>query len=312
MKYNYIIYHKNCIDGFGGFFLINKANKLEKNAIIYADVPSSKTIPPKISGKNIIIIDVAYSYDILEKIFMLGKNVLFIDHHITTKDYSHKLAKKYNQNVYFDEMYSGIGLAWKLFYSTKMPKFVKYIQDNDTGTWKYELTKPLINYLQVNYSFEPTKENLENWDKLFDLKYLKKILKKGIHYEKYKNYLLEQNSRRYSLELFPSEKLLNENYELQKIINKIGQYKVAVFNGGCPNISSLGSYMMNKINCDFVLFWTINLEKKEIVVSLRSKENSTDISQIAYCFGGGGHHSAASFSISVNKYNIQDFFLINK
>ncbi len=116
-----------------------------------------------------------------------------------------------------------------------------------------------------------------------------------------------ENSKKYSLEKFPSEKIL-KNHELQKIIKHIGQYKVAVYNGGCPSISSLGSYIYNNVNCDFVWIWTLNLSKKEIIVSLRSNTDGINVGEIANCFGGGGHIGAAAFSFNINKYSIQDFF----
>jgi len=308
-KINYIIYHKNCLDGYCGFFLFNRLKLHDKNSIIYPDVPSTKIIPPKILNKNVIIIDVAYSIDILEKIFSLAKNVIFIDHHITTKNYSQELAKKYNQHVFFDEKYSGAGLVWKIFYKIKEPSFVKYIQDNDLGLWKHKNTKPFITYLQVKFNLDP--ENSSAFEKLFDKNELSKIIKYGNYFEEYKIFLLEQNSKRYSLEYFPSEKILNENIFLKDLINKVGKYKVAVFNGGCPNTSALGSYLMeNNIDkYDFVWIWTLNLNKKEIVVSLRSKNNGVNVEQIAKCFGGGGHPGAAAFSVNIHKNNIFDFFI---
>lgn len=311
-KFNYIIYHKNCLDGFSGFFLFKRLNLSDSNAIIYPDVPSTKIVPPMISNKNVIIIDVAYSLDILEKIFALAKSVLFIDHHITTKDYANILSNKYEQNIFFNEKYSAAGLVWKYFYpKQKIPRFIRYIQDNDIGAWKLKYTKEFINAIQVLYKLDPSSKNINSWNNLFDSNEVKKLIKLGIHYQKYKTYLLDQNVKRYSLEQFPSEKLLEDNFNLKNLIGEIGKYKVAVYNGGCPTTSSLGEQAMNTINCDFAFIWNLNLEKKDIVVSLRSKENGVDVSKIAECFGGGGHHGASAFSFSIRKYNIQDFFLEN-
>jgi len=308
IKYNYIIYHKNCLDGYSGFFLFNRLNLTENNTTIYPDVPSSKKIPPNIINKNVIIIDVAYSTEILEQIFASAKNVLFIDHHITTMDYSVELAKKYGQKVYFDEKFSGVGLVWNLFYKEEMPQFVKYIQDSDMGIWMHTNTRPFISALQIKYKTDQSKETLDEWEKLFNPDKVKKLIDIGLHYEEYKNHLLEQSLKKYTIEYFPSQKLLGMNPKLKKLINKPGKYKVAVFNGGCPTISSIGAYMMDNIKCDFVMVWNMNLGKKEIIVSLRSKNTSVNIEEIATCFGGGGHYSAAAFSFSIYRYNMQDLF----
>ena len=309
MKFNYIIYHKNCLDGFTGFFLFKRLNLCDKNTFIFPDIPSAKSVPPNIKNKNIIIIDVAYSKEILEKIFQLANHVTFIDHHITVKDYSKILGDKYNHQIVFNEKFSGCGLVWKYFYQgEKMPKFVKYIQDNDTGTWKIKYTREFISAIQVNYKLVPYDDNIKIWEKMFDKKEIRNLIKLGIKYEEHKNYLLIQNSKRYSIESFPSETILNKNNNLKNLLKYPNKYKIIVHNGNCPSVSSLGDYFMTNMNCDFVWIWTLNLERKEIVVSLRSKDNGVDVSKIAECFGGGGHHSASAFSFNIRKLDLLDFF----
>ena len=55
MRFNYVIYHKNCLDGFAAFFLLHEAKKIDKHALIYPDVPSAKRSPPRIENMNILI-----------------------------------------------------------------------------------------------------------------------------------------------------------------------------------------------------------------------------------------------------------------
>ena len=71
-----------------------------------------------------------------------------------------------------------------------MPTFVKYIEDNDIGRWKYKNTLPFISTLQVNFKLEPTFKNLKKWDKLLNENILNSYIKKGKLYMEYKNYLL--------------------------------------------------------------------------------------------------------------------------
>lgn len=309
-KFDYIIYHKNCLDGFTGFMLFTQTNMYSKNSIVYPDIPAAKVIPPNIKNKDIIIIDVAYSKDILENIFKLANKVLFIDHHISIKEYIYELGKKYNKAIFFNEKYSACGLVWKFFFpKKKFPKFVEFIQDNDIGEWKLKDTKKFIVGLQVNYKLEPSFNNLELWKNLFKNSEVKRILKLGSYYEEYKNYLIQEHSKRYSKENFPSKKILDINPELKKIINNVGKYKVIVYNGNCPSVTSIGTYFYENLDCDFVWLWTLNLSKKEIIVSLRTNKDNIDVGKIASCFGGGGHVGAAAFSININYFNIQDFFV---
>ena len=54
--YNYVIFHKNCMDGFSGFFILYTSHTIDGTAHIYPDVPSARSVPPKIDGKDIIIL----------------------------------------------------------------------------------------------------------------------------------------------------------------------------------------------------------------------------------------------------------------
>ena len=63
--------------------IVLKAKKLSHNATIWHDSPSTRRPPDNINGKDIIIMDVAYKYDVLKQIIDKAKSVVFIDHHIT-------------------------------------------------------------------------------------------------------------------------------------------------------------------------------------------------------------------------------------
>jgi nanoRNase/pAp phosphatase (c-di-AMP/oligoRNAs hydrolase) len=66
---------------------------------------------------------------------------------------------------------------------------------------------------------------------------------------------------------------------------------------------------METIDCNFAIIWTYHMDRKEYVLSFRSKE--VDVGSIAAIFGGGGHKLASACSFSANKYNIQDLFFPN-
>jgi oligoribonuclease NrnB/cAMP/cGMP phosphodiesterase (DHH superfamily) len=312
MTYDYIIYHKNCLDGFGAYFILTKTGLIESNPTIYPDQPSAKDIPPGINNRNVIILDVAYKNSVLEEIISRAKTVIHIDHHITIRDDVIRLAnihKKKFISVY-DEKESGASLTWKYFekylegYSESVPKFVKYIKDNDIGEWKYKNTMPFITALNVSYSLVPNHATLVSWDKLFDIHEIKKMLRVGTIYIRYENYLLDYNYKRYTLELFPSDLIFND---FPGYFKKSGQYKVCVINGsGCPTGGLLSKKIMNEIDCDFCIMWTLHMDKKEYVLSFRSR--TVDVGQITKMFGGGGHIYAAACSFPMSKYNIVDLF----
>jgi hypothetical protein len=321
--YNYIIFHKNCFDGFTSFMILQKTKKISKHAVVFPDVPSAKTPPNGVAGKDVIIMDVAYKYEVLKQICMVAKSVLFIDHHITIHDDVLKIKKDIvilddtrqnvngrgdivkNMEIIYDEQECGASLTWKYFFGEKeMPLFIKYIKDNDIGTWKLKWTHEFIAALDVNYKTNLDRKTIQKWEKLFDPDVAQAVAKKGKIYREYINHLAKENAKRYSMEAFPSEKIYEEFTEY---FNKPGEYKVAVFcGGGCPSATILGLKMLETIECDFALMWNLNLDRKEYIISFRSK--ITDVGRIAHAFGGGGHTLASACSFPTTRYNIQDLF----
>jgi oligoribonuclease NrnB/cAMP/cGMP phosphodiesterase (DHH superfamily) len=310
MIYNFVIYHKGCLDGFTGFIILTQTKKIHKNAIIYPDMPSSKIIPKNIENKNVIIIDTAYSYDILKEIVKLAKTVTFIDHHVTIEEDVKKIQNE-NENIdkltiVYDKIKSGSSLTWKYFYpNEQLPYFVRYIEDNDTGTWKLKYTNEFINGLTVNYDAVLNEYNVKKWKKLFENSEVKYLINKGKQYEEYINHLLEYNSNKYSMMLFPSTMIYEKFTEY---FDKPAQYKVGVFCGsGCPSVTRLSRYLLKKIDCDFIIIWTFNLDRKEFVLSFRSE--TVDVGKIATIFNGGGHKLASACSFSSKTYYIDDLFM---
>jgi uncharacterized protein len=307
--FDYIIYHKQCLDGFSSLFVSYLAKTIKKNTIIYPDVPSTTTTPPNITNKNVLIMDVSYSISIFKNIVQSAKSVLFIDHHISNiediVDYIKTLNDPRKVKIIYDKSRCGATLTWKYFFPRKtIPLFLKYIEDNDTGTWKYDKTKPFIFSLESNYHMSPYLSNLSKWKKILSKLTVGKMIKEGYVMKKYHDNLVNKNAKKYSLELFPSKKIYDR---FGNFFIKVGQYKVAVFCGmGSPSVTSIGNKLLESVDCDFVMVWTLNIDRKEYVISMRSK--AVDISEIAKLFGGGGHKLAGAFSFSVNEYSILDLF----
>lgn len=304
--YDYVIYHKNCYDGFTGLFVLSLTKYMDDRTIIYPDVPSATTIPSNIDNKNIIIIDVAYSKQILSNIVKRVKKMTFIDHHLSIRSDVEELDIPSIHEIVYDVNKSGASLTWEYFFPQKtLPKFIKYVQDNDIGTWKLKHTIPFITALELQYNTYPSKYNLEHWKSLLDDSIVANMIKDGILYNQYKDYLVHNNSKKISMHYFPSNKIHNM---YPNIANTIGQYKVAVYNGvTCPNTASLSINILDNNDCDFVIFWVLNLNQNKYILQLRSK--TVDVSEIAKTFGGGGHALASACAIDANKFTIQDLFM---
>ncbi len=307
-KFDYVIYHKGCLDGFSGFFVAHTSGRIDKNADIHPDFPSTNHIPPNIDNKNILIIDVAYKKEVLDVIFNDAKSVVFIDHHISIRDDTIKLQKKYSGKditIVYDEERSGATLAWIYFFSRQeIPLFLKYVEDQDTGKWVHENTKPFIFAVRTYYNLNHENKTLNKWSKLLNKENVSKLIKKGKYMKKYNDHLVNASVPKHSLEKFPSKKI----YALApNLFKKPGQYRVAVYCGlNCPSVTDLGSGALEQINCDFCIMWVYNLDNKKYVMSMRSKE--VDVSEICKIFGGGGHRLAAACSFLAKNYRIDDMF----
>lgn len=309
--FNYIIFHSGCLDGFSGFFVASNSGRLSKNVFIYEDVPSTKKIPPKIDGKDIIIIDVAYKKEVLEQIFRLAKSVVFIDHHVSIKDDVLDLQKKYNTDnnikIVYDEERCGSTLTWMYFYGRqKAPLFLKYVEDQDTGSWTDPNTKPFIFALKTYYRLSTKPEHLSKWNKLLNKENVGRLIKRGNYMKQYNDYIVHLNVSKHTMELFPSKKIYSMN---PSVFDKPGMYKVAVFCGhNCPSITELASLALEKIpEADFCILWVYNLDNKKYVLSMRSR--TVDVSQICQILGGGGHKLAAACSFQSSFMRIDDVFV---
>lgn len=309
-NFDYIIYHRNCPDGFTGlitYILCKKYTDSSQMPYIYGDQPDATHLPPHIKNKRVLIIDVAYKRNLLEKIINEAEYVTHIDHHVTVRPDTIELGKTYNNKFVsiYDIEESGASLTWMCMKGDKkMPKFIKYVKDNDMGIWKYKNTMPFITALRIHYLFEHVYDNIMKWGLLFEIKEVKRLIKKGKIYVNYEDYLLNQNYKKYTLEKFPSEKIYNNN---KQHFSMPGQYTVALVNSsGCPSGTQLGKKILDEIECDFCILWTLHMDKKKYVLSFRSKK--IDVGKIAQLFGGGGHKLASACSIYASQYNITDMF----
>lgn len=308
-KFNYIIFHNGCLDGFSGYFVSHISGRLTKDVEIYPDVPSSNKIPSNINGKDILIIDVAYKKEILEPIFKVAKSVVFIDHHSSIKEDVEILYKKYNNSgnitIIYDDTKCGSTLAWKYFFGRdKIPLFLKYVEDQDTGKWMYPQTKTFIYALKAYYHLSVEGKSINKWFRLLKEENVVKMIKRGKYMKKYNKHLVNTTLPKYTLQLFPSQKIYNKNPNLFK---NIGQYKVAVYCGlSCPSTTDLALGVFKYIECDFCIMWVYDIDRKKYFMSMRSKE--ADVGQICKLFGGGGHKLAGGCSFKASEYTIDDLF----
>lgn len=141
-----VIYHANCLDGFGAAYA---AWYHFKDEAIYHPGYYGKP-PPDVTGMDVFMVDFSYSPEIVEGMLKTAYNVTLIDHHKTSLD-----ALDYLQDEGLNFANSTIGeagcvLAWKYFNEYKsQPWFFEYIRDRDLWLFEKSDTDAMTSYLRT-------------------------------------------------------------------------------------------------------------------------------------------------------------------
>lgn len=298
---DYVIYHKNCADGFGSalaaWLYAKNSNKVD-NVIFFAATHGMEP-PSDVNGKNLLICDFSYSKATINKLLTKVNKLLIIDHH---KSAEKELTDVASINKIFDMSHSGAYLTWCYFFGTdNIPLLIKYIEDRDIWTKKLPQTD------EFAYWFFTIEYKFEEYAKYLDQELLLQCIKnKG-----------------------PAFKELNDFYirqAMDHVVIKFIGIKDKFYFVGLTNMSILQSDVGNKImltypNIDFSLVYNIN-DAAGVAgntrFSLRSTNDHVDVSEIATLFGGGGHRNASGASVGalVNHlpgvvYDV-DYYILDK
>lgn len=272
-KYIYVIYHKDCLDGFGSALAAWK--KFHKNAE-YIPLNPSDPIPEHILhyDSEIYMLDYSKKRDELLHIKRSVKNIVVIDHHLTAQNELRDIP-----NCHFDMTKSGAVLSWMYFHpDKKIPKLFKYVQDRDLWLKKMKWSDEVNDTLLLGaypMTFKAWNEIIIDpftEDKLIHIFLVEtgKIIRKQTKHEI--NVLLESKS----LVFF-------NGYEVYAVNTSLHRSEVAE------------QLCLMDTSKPFAICYMYQGNK--LKVSLRS-ENDFDVSEIAKLYGGGGHKNAAAFSMN--------------
>lgn len=265
-----VYYHKNCPDGFSGAWVARK--KFGDKAQYIGCNPVS--IPTDIKGSDIYIIDNSPTLEVYKKLISQGNSVVILDHHKSFGD----IKDQFSNAVYSDKK-CGATLAWEYFFpKKKIPLFLKYVEAGDT--WRFSLPKSdvikqVINVLPFEYDV---------WDaiakKIETKEGKKKIAEEGNIILKHTEALVRQIAR----EAEPAEFLGCKAYVVNTPILR----------------SDTGDFICKHFRVPVAILWYE--EKEKVHISLRNKDKSVDVSELARRFkNGGGHPRAAGFCFPANK-----------
>lgn len=267
-QFDYVIFHKPCSDGVTGAFCAWLSYKDSTFVGLEPRNPFPNELIEKLAGKSVILIDIAFSREIILNIYNVASKLVVLDHHETNRD---NLANL--DFAHFDMNKSGCMLAWEYFFpNEQMPDFIRYIGLRDI--WKH---KNVENALYFTCGMEYT----ESFDELY--KYyttpslVSKTIKKGSIQYKYMQQVAQDIA--------------------SKAVDIIWLgYPTKVVNCGWPFTSDVGDLLSQKNPDNVILLWSKQYGKP-YSYSLRSnKELGPNVAEIAKLYGGGGHKAASGFS----------------
>lgn len=283
-----VIYHKNCLDGFGAAFAVWKSELPSKLHFIPMDynereefIAKIKATPEDWKGKEFVIVDFSFSVDDTTYLIGISSKLIWLDHHKTAFDsWCGETYLTSGESVYqyvdsdttirLNNNKSGAVLAWEYFNPHKsVPDFILYIQDRDLWRWTMVETKAVTKALsELDQDFEVWNRFVWNID------------------------ALDQKGQ--TIELYYNKQLLRSIEATKESCQILGN--VGLCCNLPPMFASEAGHVLARESGTFGATWFKDKDGN-IKWSLRSI-GDYDVSAIARSFGGGGHKNAAGFVLT--------------
>jgi len=268
------LYHANCNDGSAAALAAWLVHGDEGND--YFPVQYGYDPPNGLEGQDVVMLDFSYPRSVIDEMRTYAKSILIIDHHKTAEA---ELSKSFlpeegkcSITCIFDMDRSGAVLAWIHFFpATVIPDLFKHIEDRDMWWFRMEGTNEIHKALQI----------YPDWQKWLEL---------DSHQLRVEGTAITRFMIQKSMQIIntpPRPKWYSYIY-------------VPVYNLPAFMISDTLHDALEKYpEAQFAVAYFDLPDKR--VYSLRSRKNGFDVSEIAKANSGGGHHSAAGFTVAINE-----------
>jgi oligoribonuclease NrnB/cAMP/cGMP phosphodiesterase (DHH superfamily) len=278
MMFDIVVFHYPCYDGLVASWVVYHYHKKHGMEIeLYPIQHGEEFDYEKVRNKKVLFCDFSPKRDVLENIETKVKKIQILDHHKTAEE-----ALRGKDYAKFDMNQSGAGLTWRYFYpDEKIPDFVRYIEDRDIWTWKYEETKPFtLGFYDLCEDYYEDDNFIELYNKCYNaMENTKPFIDHG-----YK--LMNRINER-----------IKETIDTEVIKGTYNNMNCRIIMCSREIVSDVGSKVSETF--DFAVLWNNDMtDSGEYKISLRSNAKNNrcaDVAMIAQHFGGGGHMHAASF-----------------
>jgi oligoribonuclease NrnB/cAMP/cGMP phosphodiesterase (DHH superfamily) len=271
----YILYHSNCLDGYSSAYAAWK--KFGDDGAIYIPVSYGEPVPHIELDSIVYICDFSYPLATLRNLEAEMKSVMVLDHHASAMQDLSTFS-----NAIFDMERSGCTITWSYFHKTKVPLFLRYMEDRDIWRFRMLYTK------EVFALAEATPQTFRDWDLLvneFDkygdgdeLEEGSILLYAGATLLRYKEQIVEKI-------IASSLRLMYIEGHLVPVVNAPKSFGTEC----CAKV--LNTYPQYT----FSAYYHDEVGKR--IWGFRSV-GEFDVSSIARVYGGGGHKNASGCVIS--------------
>ena len=254
---HYVLYHKDCEDGFGAAWVAWKALG---DAARYLAINHGEPQPDLPAGATVTMVDFAFPRDATLELARRMARLTVLDHHITA---SKNLAGL--EYVKIDLEKSGAMLAWEHWFPGQpAPALIEYIQDKDL--WRFQLPQSR----EVTAALQSYPKDFKVWDALS----VAELIREGVAILRAKEQLMDRH-------------LANTARR------EVGGYLVPTVNAVVFQ-SEIGDRLSTLYpDAPFVACY-FDLADGNRKWSLRSR-GEFNVAELAERLGGGGHKNAAGF-----------------
>jgi len=297
-----ILFHSNCPDGAGAALAawMKFRETAEYRPMSYNDPPIADS---ELKDRDVYVLDFSFKKDECLRIASIAKMLTLIDHHRTamvdlsaitnmpdlvdrmvagamwTADYG-------NFHIRFDMNHSGAVLAWHHFHpSTDVPDLLRYIEDRDLWRWRLphskEINAALASY-NLTSNFGGGQIFLSEWGA--DLE--RQLALEGRAILRAQEALIGLMVRGATPVSIGGSPALSVNASCL-------QSEVAHHLLNTPRVWPSGTPQPTGDPVAAIWFYDGAIDRYR--VSLRSRPEGPDVSEIAKRYGGGGHRNAAGF-----------------
>lgn len=259
----YVVYHKNCSDGFGAAYA---AWKKFYDLAEYIPISHIDPIPEFEEGSIIYVVDFCFPKNITLE--LIKKNqVITLDHHISSKE-----DIQYSTEYVYDLHRSGAKIAWDYFHPGTKCDIIEYISDKDLGIFRLFKSREIIS------AIESYPRDFKVWDNFI----IDSLIQEGNPILRAKN--------------------IEVNYALEKVLlENIGGDIVPSVNSSMYANEIAELLIQQYPDAKFVaVYYDFDINGEQFrKYSLRSK--TVDVNLVAAKYHGGGHQTASAFVIKTKK-----------